>query len=54
MHKPAKIMVIVLISNAQFKRAGLQVKQNLLVWLVWLVWLLPFLPRPIRVQSWPF
>jgi len=24
-------MVIVLISNAQFKRAGLQVKQNLLV-----------------------
>ena len=28
MHRPAKIMVIVLISNAQFKRAGFQVKQN--------------------------
>src|ERR1035441_7822429 len=28
MHKPAKIMVIGLISNAQFKRAGLHVKQN--------------------------
>jgi len=39
-------MVIVLISNAQFKRAGLQVKQNR-----WSAFAFPSVPNPCSIMA---